>query len=70
LREAGDAALRRHLRGQIGRPLSVLAERGGIGRAPDFTPVAVGDATPGTMSTIAIAGHDGRKLFGKRLDEF
>ena len=67
LREAGDAALRRHLRGQIGRRLSVLAERGGIGRAADFTPVAVGQAAPGSLTPITIAGHDGRKLFGSPL---
>ncbi len=65
LREAGDGALRRHLRAQIGRALPVLAERGGIGRAPDFTPVVVGALPPGGIASIAIAGHDGRKLFGR-----
>ena len=65
LREVGDVALRRHLRAQIGRRLSVLAERGGIGRAADFTPVSVGQATPGSLTPITIAGHDGRKLFGR-----
>jgi threonylcarbamoyladenosine tRNA methylthiotransferase MtaB len=70
LREAGDAALRRHLRGRIGRTLPVLAERGGIGRAPDFTPVSIGRAKPGSFTKVAVAGHDGRKLFGKCLDEF
>ncbi len=65
LREAGASALRSHLRAQIGRRLPVLAERGGSGRAPDFTPVATGSAAPGSLTTIAVAGHDGRKLFGK-----
>ena len=65
LREEGDRALRRHLRGQIGRRLPVLAERGGRGRAPDFTPVATGAAVPGTITPLVIAGHDGRKLFGR-----
>ncbi len=65
LREAGDAALRAHLRGQIGRCVPVLAERGGTGRAPDFTCVATGALSPGSLATFAIAGHDGRKLFGK-----
>ncbi len=64
LRDLGDAALRRHLRGQVGRRLSVLAERGGMGRAPDFTPVATAGATPGSLVTLAVAGHDGRKLHG------
>ena len=68
LREAGDRALRRHLRAQIGRVLPVLAERGGLGRAPDFTPVAVGDLAPGGIAGLAIAGHDGRKLFGRPVD--
>ncbi len=66
LREEGDRALRRHLRAQVGRRLPVLAERGGVGRAPDFTPVAVGDARPGTIGPLTVAGHDGRKLYGPR----
>ncbi len=65
LREAGASALRSHLRAQIGRRLPVLAERGGSGRAPDFTPVATGTAPPGSLVTIVVAGHDGRKLSGK-----
>ncbi len=69
LREMGDRALRRHLRAQVGRRLPVLAERGGLGRAPDFTPVAVGDAQPGTIVPLMIAGHDGRKLYGQRSME-
>lgn len=66
LREAGDAALRRHLRRHVGRTLPVLAERGGIGRAPDFTPVATGALAPGEIATLAIAGHDGRRLVPHR----
>ncbi len=65
LRETGDRALRRHLRAQIGRVLPVLAERGGLGRAPDFTPIAVGALAPGDIASFAVAGHDGRKLFGR-----
>ena len=52
LRELGDAALRRHLRAQIGRTLPVLVERGGTGRAPDFSHVATGAAAPGTISPL------------------
>lgn len=65
LRELGDRALRRHLRAQIGRRLPVLAERGGTGRTPDFTPLAVGPLTPGMIGTFDILGHDGRKLYGR-----
>jgi threonylcarbamoyladenosine tRNA methylthiotransferase MtaB len=65
LRELGDRALRGHLRAQIGRTLPILAERNGLGRAPDFTPVSVRTAEPGSITSLAIAGHDGRKLFGR-----
>ncbi len=64
LREAGDQALRRHLDAQVGSRLPVLVERGGRGRAPDFTPVATGPLVPGVIAPIDIAGHDGRKLLG------
>jgi threonylcarbamoyladenosine tRNA methylthiotransferase MtaB len=69
LREKGERALRRHLRDQIGRHLPVLVERGGVGRAPDFTPVAVGAIEPGTIQTLRIVGQDGRKLYGRPLDD-
>jgi threonylcarbamoyladenosine tRNA methylthiotransferase MtaB len=63
LREAGARRLRQHLDRQVGRRLSVLAERGGIGRAEDFTPVRLPESTePGGMHSLAITGHDGHKL--------
>ena len=65
LREQGDRALRRHLRAQIGRTVPVLVERGGTGRAPDFTPVAIGALEPGSVHRLRIVGQDGRKLYGK-----
>ncbi len=67
LRERGAQALRRHLRAQVGRRVEVLAERGGTGRAPDFTPVATGGIAPGTLASFVIAGHDGRKLHGAHV---
>ena len=67
LRELGDRALRRHLRAQVGRSFEVLAERGGTGRAPDFTPVAIGALPAGTLAPFVIAGHDGRKLHGAHV---
>ena len=63
LREAGVDALRRHLDAQVGRRLTVLAERGGEGRSADFTAVRL--AAPeaaGTFHNVAIAGHDGTRL--------
>ncbi|MCB4801869.1 threonylcarbamoyladenosine tRNA methylthiotransferase MtaB [Methylobacterium brachiatum] len=63
LRAAGAAALRRHLNGQVGRTLTVLAERGGTGRSADFTPVRLaGEAEAGTFHAVTIAGHDGARL--------
>ena len=64
LRETGDRALRRHLQAQIGRTLPVLVERGGRGRAPDFTPVATGALAAGGIARMAVATHDGRTLSG------
>jgi threonylcarbamoyladenosine tRNA methylthiotransferase MtaB len=43
--------------------LTVLTERGGTGRAEDFTPVKLpGDFLPGELRKLAVTGHDGHKL--------
>jgi threonylcarbamoyladenosine tRNA methylthiotransferase MtaB len=63
LREKGEAALRRHLDGEVGAYRCVLTERGGIARTPQFTPVRLSaPADPGLMLDVAVAGHDGRQL--------
>ena len=63
LREAGAKRLSTHLARQIGRRVEVLTERGGIGRAADFTPVRLAAETPpGELCVVGIAGHDGRTL--------
>ncbi|MCJ2052224.1 tRNA (N(6)-L-threonylcarbamoyladenosine(37)-C(2))-methylthiotransferase MtaB [Methylobacterium sp. J-070] len=63
LRQAGGDALRRHLGAQVGRRLTVLAERGGLGRSADFTAVRLSGAlAPGTLHDVAIAAHDGALL--------
>jgi threonylcarbamoyladenosine tRNA methylthiotransferase MtaB len=63
LREAGEAALRRHLDREIGASRSVLTERGGLARTPQFTPVRMAaPVEPGTILDVSIAGHDGRQL--------
>ena len=49
LREAGDAALRKHLDAQTGKTLPVLTERGGTGRTEDFTRVRIGNIPPSQM---------------------
>ena len=65
LREAGARALARHLDGLVGQVLPVLMERGGIGRLDSFAPVAVGAGPgPGSMVTVRLAGHDGKRLAG------
>jgi threonylcarbamoyladenosine tRNA methylthiotransferase MtaB len=63
LRAAGQSATERHLRTQIGRELSVLIEKPGLGRAEDFTEVCLADAYPvGHIVRIRAGGHDGRRL--------
>ncbi len=63
LREAGDAALRRHLAEQVGRTHRVLVERGGTGRTEGYAPVRFeGPTTPGVIVETRIAGEDGREL--------
>jgi threonylcarbamoyladenosine tRNA methylthiotransferase MtaB len=62
LREAGAAAMARHLEAQFGRRVDVLAERGGVGRTKDFTLVATPGVAPGTIVEGVVVGHDGKKL--------
>ena len=62
LRETGERALARHLDAQVGRRVEVLAERGGVGRAADFTPVATPGVEAGAMIGGVVAGRDGMKL--------
>jgi threonylcarbamoyladenosine tRNA methylthiotransferase MtaB len=63
LRQKGEAALRRHLDGEIGTRRQVLAESDRTGRTEQFTPVRL--ATPaaaGAILDLTITGHDGRRL--------
>jgi threonylcarbamoyladenosine tRNA methylthiotransferase MtaB len=69
LRAAGEAALFRHLERQVGRTLSVLIEKPGVGRAADFTEVALSaDLEPGAIVPIRITGHDGRRALASAGD--
>jgi threonylcarbamoyladenosine tRNA methylthiotransferase MtaB len=54
--------LREHLEAQTGKVLPVLTERGGIGRAEDFSRVRIGDGPPSQMIEMVIAGNDGKML--------
>ena len=63
LREKGEAALRRHLDGEIGARRRVLVEQRSLARTEQFTPVRLAAAAePGVIADIAITGHDGRQL--------
>ena len=66
LRAAGDRRLAGHLGSLVGRELEVLTEKGGKGRAADFTPVRLPDGTgPGLLQPVLITGHDGRSLIAR-----
>ncbi len=66
LREAGEAALQRHLQRQVGRTLNGLVERDGIARADDFTEIAFsGDAPQGEIAKMRITGVSGDKVVGE-----
>ncbi|MFY9289616.1 MAG: tRNA (N(6)-L-threonylcarbamoyladenosine(37)-C(2))-methylthiotransferase MtaB [Methylorubrum rhodinum] len=63
LREAGAAALARHLDGAIGATRLVLTERGGMGRTEDFSGVRfAGEVPAGEIREAKITGHDGLVL--------
>ncbi len=62
LREAGTAALRKHLEAQTGKVFRVLTERDGIGRTEDFTRVKIDTHAPSQMIEVVIAGNDGKML--------
>jgi threonylcarbamoyladenosine tRNA methylthiotransferase MtaB len=61
LREAGDAALRRHLDSQIGTERCVLMERENLGRTEHFTLAEI-PGRPGTMFRARITGTTPRGL--------
>ena len=69
LREAGAAALVKHLDAHIGRETEVLVERGRHGRLPDFTPVGfdTGTGEAGRPLRARIIGHDTIRLKAQAL---
>lgn len=63
LRDAARAAHGRHLQARVGRPLSVLTERGNTGRAEDFTLVRLGrDVAPGEIVAVSADAADDKAL--------
>ncbi|ASG21950.1 tRNA (N(6)-L-threonylcarbamoyladenosine(37)-C(2))-methylthiotransferase MtaB [Nitrospirillum viridazoti CBAmc] len=65
LRAAGEVAVRRHLASQQGRIVTVLVEKGRVGRTEQFAEVRLDrDFAPGTLVDARIAGLDGDMLMG------
>ena len=62
LREAGDAALKRHLQGQIGRDVQLLVERNGLARTEQFTLTEIDFGEPGDIVPARIADATHRHL--------
>jgi threonylcarbamoyladenosine tRNA methylthiotransferase MtaB len=63
LRHKGEAALRRHLDGEIGARRQVLVESRSLGRTEHFTKVRLpGETEPATVVGVTIVGHDGEQL--------
>ncbi len=62
LRDKGAAVFAAHLDRQTGRDIRILTERGGTGRAEDFTPVVTHGLPAGEMIAARVAGHDGARL--------
>ena len=63
LREKGEAALRAHLDGEIGRRRLVLVENQTMGRTEQFAEVRLAaPLAPGAIAELALIGHDGKRL--------
>ena len=62
LREKGEAAMAAHLARQTGREIEVLAERGGTGRARDFTLVHTPGVPAGALFSARVKGHEAGRL--------
>ena len=66
LRALGAARLADHLDAQRGRNVEVLMERGGRGRTPDFSEMAL-DAAPGSLVTARVTGRQDQHLLGEAV---
>ena len=68
LRQAGAAALARHLAARVDGAASVLAETDATGHAEDFSPVRFeAPASAGAIVAAEIVGSDGRYLIARTL---
>jgi threonylcarbamoyladenosine tRNA methylthiotransferase MtaB len=64
LREAGAAALSRHLDQWVGREAEALIERDGFARLPDFTSVHITEPMTSQQTRLRFIAHDGAHLIG------
>jgi len=64
LRQAGEAAFRRHLDDQVGRIAHVLVEEPGFGRSEHYAPVRLGHAAEASeIAAVRVAGvRDGELI--------
>ena len=62
LRALGQAQLIAHLDAQIGKDIAILTERGGNGRAEDFTLVRMPGHDAGNIIKARVRTHDGQAL--------
>jgi threonylcarbamoyladenosine tRNA methylthiotransferase MtaB len=67
LRQAGEAAYRRHLASMAGTAQSILIERGGLGRTEGFTLAAIDAGQPGEIVRAMVTGHDGTRLLAEPM---
>jgi threonylcarbamoyladenosine tRNA methylthiotransferase MtaB len=65
LREAGGAAVRRFLDGQVGEPQSVLVEQTESGRSAHYAQVRLTGAMPGAVLATWATRHDGQQLIAE-----
>jgi threonylcarbamoyladenosine tRNA methylthiotransferase MtaB len=67
LRQAGAAALRRHLDRRVGGVVRAVVESEISARAEDFSPIAIDGGVPGSVVSLAIVARDGDRLRGRPI---
>ena len=69
LRGVGEQAYQKHLMKSARGRESVLVERGGIGRTPQFTTIITGDLPQSQIVEMQITGHNGKHLTGTPITQ-
>jgi threonylcarbamoyladenosine tRNA methylthiotransferase MtaB len=70
LRAKGDEAHASYLAGEAGKVTSVLMEKGGVGRTPQFAEITLNgeaDVAPGAIVAARVLRAEGRMLIGEAL---